>query len=511
MTIKSELRKNLATVAARPSWVIVALSAALLLIVLPGLAGAQMTIDPAVSAKLRIGEKITYGVSFGRFAEAGFAELQVVSRGKLDGRDVVELSGRFKTLGLFSTQTLIDEGITSYVSSETGLPLFVRHSSYSSGLAVETTNRPDQGSGSLDILSLIYKIRYAPSGGSATLVRGDRSYSATFQQTGSEVVNVPAGEFSTSVFEVQSELFSEWGLSSVRLNFDNTGDNVPVLIKFKYQDGEFKASANSIQLIRPDPEITPTPLPSETPRPMPSPTATPLPYINDRPLPADLPFVLGEKLEYSIRSGGQSVGRLVLHAGERRLFEGRDSLKLMAQVTAASDPSAGFSVNDRLVAQVDPETLLPWRIDSTFAGGLAAYSLTAIFSPDLGKVSFGNARSVDVPIGTHSILSLFYAIRSFKLAPSTDPNDPVRDTRVAVFWSDKPYVFVVRPMVVELTGPDGEKLDTIQASVTTGDPLLDQLQPRMWVSRDARRLPVRFQLGRFQFHLERTSIELARP
>src|SRR4051812_44304071 len=50
----------------------------------------------------RIGEKLTYAVSFGRFKNAGFAEIYAVSRGKLENRDAVELHSKFKTNELVS-------------------------------------------------------------------------------------------------------------------------------------------------------------------------------------------------------------------------------------------------------------------------------------------------------------------------------------------------------------------------------------------------------------------------
>src|SRR5690242_6633148 len=45
----------------------------------------------------RVGEKLTYTVSFGRYKNAGFAEIYAVSRGKIDGKDAVELHSKFKT------------------------------------------------------------------------------------------------------------------------------------------------------------------------------------------------------------------------------------------------------------------------------------------------------------------------------------------------------------------------------------------------------------------------------
>src|SRR5688572_7664426 len=73
---------------------------------------------------IRIGERLTYSVSIGRFQNAGYAELYAVSRGRLAERDAIELRAKFKTLELASaTFFLIDESRTTFISPSTGLPL----------------------------------------------------------------------------------------------------------------------------------------------------------------------------------------------------------------------------------------------------------------------------------------------------------------------------------------------------------------------------------------------------
>ena len=69
------------------------------------------------------------------------------------------------------------------------------------------------------------------------------------------------------------------------------------------------------------------------------------------------------------------------------------------------------------------------KFDSAFVGLNQALT----FDRQTGEVSFGGTQSIDSPIGTQTILSLMYAMRSFNLKPSKDPNNPVNDTRVASF------------------------------------------------------------------------------
>src|SRR3954451_17558619 len=70
---------------------------------------------------LASGERLTYHISFDNIENAGFAELQVASVGKLDGRDVVEIRSKFKTLDLVSAAFfLIDQSRTTFIAPDTG-------------------------------------------------------------------------------------------------------------------------------------------------------------------------------------------------------------------------------------------------------------------------------------------------------------------------------------------------------------------------------------------------------
>ena len=50
----------------------------------------------------RVGEKLTYNVSFDKFTNAAYIETTVASQGKISGQDAVELRSRVKTLGFVS-------------------------------------------------------------------------------------------------------------------------------------------------------------------------------------------------------------------------------------------------------------------------------------------------------------------------------------------------------------------------------------------------------------------------
>ncbi len=71
---------------------------------------AQVTAARTPATNFRVGERLTYSFSFERFNDVAFAELFVVSRGKLEGKDAVELHSKFTTVNFLSAAFyLIDE------------------------------------------------------------------------------------------------------------------------------------------------------------------------------------------------------------------------------------------------------------------------------------------------------------------------------------------------------------------------------------------------------------------
>ena len=144
-----------------------------------------------------------------------------------------------------------------------------------------------------------------------------------------------------------------------------------------------------------------------------------------------------------------------LSAKERTRFENEDSLVLEAVFSDVRQGSP-FAGGDFIRAHVDPETLSPRRIEIRFGGALRSFNNTATFDRQGSAIAFGGTNRVDAPVGTHSILSLLYAARSFNLKPSRDLNNPINDTRVAVFWESRPYVFTLRPSPAEIITVDGK-------------------------------------------------------
>jgi len=466
--------------------------------------GADLSVSFADPQTPIIGEKLTYSVSYEGFDNVAYLQLYTVSRGKLSGRDAIEYRARIKTYDLLGAAFFsIDESRKTFASSESGYPLYVQRTENTSLEPKETTsNLLASPVSSYDLLTLLAKARDAGGSGSFNFTENEKVYTAVFTPSISEKIKTPAGEFDTTYVNVDSSFFAENNIAELGINFTADDQRVPVLIRFRVRKGVFRVALAGREIVEAPPDATPTPTTTatpvgiRTPRPSPSPT----PYIDNQPLSPELPFALGETLEYNLSNGGRPVGRLSLAAKERKMFGGHDSLLLTANVLNLVPGTNLVGQRDSVSARVDPDSLVPIQSDVRLTAGLAPFSQVVKFNQQAGKASFGE-KTADIPIGTHSLLSFFYAVRTMNLKPSRDSSNPVNDTRVAVFWSDKAYIFILRPSNGEITDANGNKHSCLMIAVSTGNPQLDQLAIKVWLTDDGRRLPLRISFGSYQADL----------
>jgi hypothetical protein len=449
----------------------------------------------------RIGEKLTYNVSFGKFTNAAYIETNVVSRGKLSGQDAVEITSRVKTLGFVSAAFIeFDEDRTIYASPYTGLPLYVSRRLNNGPFPQETIgNYLTAPTSYYDPLSLVFKAREMGGSGSYSLFDKDNVYTVVFQPTVAETVKTEAGDFETVVSIVQSDFLAANGIKDLKINFSTDENHLPVLIRVRTAKGDFRASLLAVQLSHPTIVVPPlaTPLPGPPATPKPKPTATP--YIDNQPLSPELGFELGETLNYNLTEQGRPAGVLSLQAVERKQFQNEDSLLLSATITSVDPQNHEFLPGDYVHAQVDPETLAPRWVETRFNGQWKDLNQVLMFDRKTGTISDGTSK-VEAPVGTHSILSLLYAMRSFNLRPSKDPNNPVNDTRVAVILNSLPHVFTLRPANPEEITLNGEKVPAQLVTINTADERIDKAGFKVWLASNGR-YPVRMVLGPYQADL----------
>jgi hypothetical protein len=464
---------------------------------------------PRVPTQFRVGEKLSYVISFGKFNNAGHAEIAVVSRGVLSGRDAIELRSKVKTVELVEAALFqMDETRTVYVAPDSGLPLFVSRKTHL-GLTPQEFNENylDTPAVAFDLLSLIYKARLAGGAGVFPLFENGKQYSVSFAATSkSERISTDAGAFDTVASSVESDYLAANGFKDCIINFGADSDHVPVRFRMKTSKGIVTVLLSAVQVPSTVAIVTPIPAASRTPVPGPTtkPRPTPTPYIDNQPLPTELGFDLGESLEYAITDKGAPIAGIVLEARERRLYQNRDSLLLTAIVTRTEPGSKLFIPGDMMDAHVDPETLAPQMVESKFSGELSWINATVTFDRRSGTFSTNGGAPVETPMGTHALLSLIYAIRSFNLKPSKDPSNPVNDTRVAVLWNNQPFIFKLRPATSQTITINGEPILAQEVKIATGNDTFDKLGLRIWLS-SVTRVPVRFMLGSYQADLVGTS------
>src|SRR5260370_24954026 len=118
-------------------------------------------------------------------------------------------------------------------------------------------------------------------------------------------------------------------------------------------------------------------------------------------------------------------------------------------------------------------------------GGKAAPSGIFNLVQNRGAAVWESRERIDIPVGTHDLISLVYAIRTFNLTP------PKRNA-ISIMATARPRTLFVTSLRRETIEVSGQKVSVIQLSLTTDDPQADKLQMRMWVGDDPRHLPLRF-------------------
>jgi hypothetical protein len=475
-------------------------------------------IAPVSPTVFRVGEKLTYDLSFEKLRYAGYAELSVVSYGKLSGRDAVELRLRMKTVDVVNAAFFnVDQTRTTYAAPDTGTPLFTTVTLHDRVLPKEiTSNFLTVPTSNFDLVTLIYKAREQGGVGTFTIMDGGQLHTVTMQRTRTLRTETEAGTFETAVSTVQSNFLTSRGISDLTVGFTTDAARLPVIVRFRTSRGRMtltlrtiigpEESAGAPLVLSPVPVATPIATPLATPfaTPMPRPTAvpapTPTPYIDNRPLNPELGFELGEALTYQVSAGKRALGTIVLSAKERKQFQGSDSLLLTATVTSVEPGADLLRLGDAARAQVDPETLAPTWQETRFASNLNGLKQTLTIDRRSGMINFGGAQPLDAPVGTHTVLSLAYAMRSFNLQPSRDSSNPVNDTRAAVFWDDRAWVFILRPSAPDVITVNGEKVPAQLVTIATQNPQLDALGLKVWLGVNDR-VPLRFAWGPYQADL----------
>ena len=200
----------------------------------------------------------------------------------------------------------------------------------------------------------------------------------------------------------------------------------------------------------------------------------------------DLPFKVGEQLNYRVYLGKAltPVGSVNFEIKTRGRFFKRDGLQII--VNAQTIGPAQFGVRDQITSYLDPATLLPFRTEINFTEGKYHVVKSYNLDQDLGNATKeGSREQINIPVGTHDLVSAFYSLRTFDLTPKKKAD------AISAMTVDYPRVVKVESLQRETIELNGQKIAAIALKVTTDDPQPDRLQIRIWVGDDGRHLPLR--------------------
>lgn len=481
----------------------------LTLLLLAASANAQQTAvtqAPFNVAAYRIGERLTYNVNYSQFVSAAHVELVVVSRGTYYGRDGIQLRGHVETSGVVNVALLsLNNDYTSFVYADSGLPYrgiqVVREAGRTTEAAVDY-NQPagteaippklqtGEFPGTYDLLSALYRIRATPltpgSSFTANVRNENEEYRADIRVTGKQLVKTNVGSFDAIATKINLKNGPDYNL---RAYFSDDEWHVPVLVTARYKGADISIELAGSELMRRPVPGAAAPAVIE-PVPNPTPVVTPTPLGNSstvRPpaFAVDLPFRPGEELNYRVYSGNTNVavGSLNFALKSRGKYFNRDGLQLVWQ--AQTSGGGILPIKDQITSYVDPATLIPFRTEINFAEGSYRATRNYNMDQDRGMATLeGKPDRIEIPVGTHDLLSAFYAIRTFDLSPS-------RQNAISIMAVNHPRTLTIKSERRETIELNGQKIPAVIVSLTTDDPQPDKLQVRIWISEDSRRLPVR--------------------
>jgi hypothetical protein len=446
-------------------------------------------------APYQIGEKLTYNVSFASFPSAAHVQVHIVARGIFFGRDAIQLRAHVETMDTVNVALYaINKDFTTYIDPASGLPFRAQEVTRDATRSTDAEQDLNQAAGTgaipsrqrafpgtFDFLSVFYRARALPLAQGASYsfqVRGESTeYQAELKVVGLETVKTNVGSFNTIVTKVNISGGSP--IKNLRIYFSDDERHVPVLATAKVSTGDLRAELAGSELVKPAaPSGSPAPI---TPRP--APTPVPTPQVSSR---LEWPFEIGEQLNYQVFLGPNSTpaGQATFQVNGRSRYFDRDGLLLSVKAQTTGAIARLFIANDQMESYVDPKGLLPYRSVFKLAEGQRRLNQTLVVNQETGSATTDKGRKIDIPVGTHDYLSLFYAVRTLNLTPS-------KLNAISILVEGKPKTMFINSLKRESIQLGDKKVPAILVSLTTDDPQSDKYQLRIWVSDDKRRLPLR--------------------
>jgi hypothetical protein len=427
----------------------------------------------------------------------------VAARGNFFGREGIQLKGHVETTGVVNAALFaINNDYITYVDAASGLPYqnqqTIREASRTAetslefnqpaGTAAIPPKRSSEVTGMYDALSAIYRIRSLPltngSTYSLSIKNENQNCQIDLKIVGEQVIKSNVGSFNTIV--ANARLRTESDSYNLRAYFSDDERHVPVRIIARLSSGDLEVElAGSGFVATPSPVPTPTPAVVITP-PGNTPVRIPPTPVAEDPAVRDLPFKVGEQLNYQVflPNSTQPVGTASFHFRSRSKFFDHDGFQFTLNAQTTNALQKVFAASDTITSYVDVTTFLPFQSELNLNEGRRRFSTKLTINQDYGTATTESGNKIEIPVGTHDYLSFFYVLRTFVLNP------PKRNA-VSILVNNKPKTLFIQALKKENIQLGSQSIPAIQISLTTDDAQNDKYQLRTWISDDKRRLPLR--------------------
>jgi hypothetical protein len=473
-------------------------------------ASAQQTETPAYQpfspAPYRVGERLTYNVSFSNFIAAAHVELFVAARGTFFGREGIQLNGHVASNGVVSAALFaVNNNYTAYIDPATGQPFHVEQTIRQNSRTERTMTDFSQPAGNdvapsksyfglpgaYDFVSAVYRLRALPltDGSTYTVAVKDenQNYRVDVRITGRETINTSAGSFGALVSQVRIKNEADGDSYSLKVHFSDDQRHIPLLITTRVSTGQLQIELAGSTFVTPVATPTPTPTPSPGTQPPKPPVAIPAtPAANDSDT-RDLPFKVGEQLNYRVflPNINSPVATATFQVRARSKYFDHDGFMFTLNAQTTNALQKLFVASDTMSSYVDPKTLLPFHTEFAFSEGRHRFANKLTINQEYGTVTTDKGERIEIPIGTHDYLSYFYLVRTFNMAPG-------KRNAISILVDNKPKTLFIAAVKIEDVQIGTETIPAILVALTTDDPQPDKFQLRGWISNDKRRLPLRF-------------------
>jgi hypothetical protein len=491
------------------------------------------------AAPFVVGERLIYNVSWSSFPSAARIEMEVAEQGQFYGQESYQLRTKVETLGqvrsLFGD---IENQYTSYVSSRNAVPHRIVASIRQGQKQAEEVTILDQSKqqaifsddntvkipgGTYDLTSLVYALRLRP------LTEGSKLKLHALY--GKEVIELEA------IVKGRERVVSQTGAyNAIHIKFypknkydkyrgylylSDDSQRLPVMIKARLSFGEVRAELVSVtvatrsvtplaKLDAPRDELGNPAPPVANPVPPGSVTvpgnghqpgngAKPAAGAETPPRPRDLPFIVGERLNYDISWGNfASVGKASFEVRQQGMLGKHRVFEFYGEASSVGAARTLISVNDQLSCLALVDSLLPVRTDLHLREGKRVKQTTANYDWSKLQVSLSSGTQTEIRPGSYDLLSLFYTVRSAELKIGAKYDFPFLDA------NHRLQMVTVKVIKQEtIGGPLGTR-DALQLDVLAPEPTR-LLLAQVWISNDARRLPLylvtRTRFGELRFQM----------